>query len=144
MATRTTTCEACFDLPSNDQAKPVEDGSPVRLCKLTRPEVKERIQKKVDKKMEIDEDVCPKCHHDVGDHVFTNDDGMYSHYPPFSPVSLFRCVCSFPSFHPAGLCSLTQPPWAFVPLLPAAPTAMTWPPQPIGVQSQAQGRFVVL
>ena len=92
-----TTCSSCRHFDADDKGRPVNgEGHVVGLCQLTRPKVEERIEKKEAKGIAVDEDLCPKCHHDVGDHVATNDDGMYSHYPPFSPVSLFRCVCSFP------------------------------------------------
>eukprot|EP00163_Fabomonas_tropica_P024949 TRINITY_DN42_c0_g1_i24.p1 TRINITY_DN42_c0_g1~~TRINITY_DN42_c0_g1_i24.p1 ORF type:complete len:170 (+),score=12.81 TRINITY_DN42_c0_g1_i24:1419-1928(+) len=164
MATRKTTCEGCFDLPSNDQGKPVNDGTPVQLCKLTRPEVKERIQE--DKLP--DKRTCPDCHHLVSVHVATNDDGMFpSHFPSCSVSCLFRCVCHlwirvcrFPSsIHPRPPCLLSFPFLFCSPLLlsrdltrcshptlvcsraPAlsTTTAMTWPPQPITAPNQVQG-----
>ena len=77
-----TTCGKCRRLKQGPDGLPVGGD----LCQLTRPDVEKRNEKKEAKGIEVDEDLCPKCQHDVGDHVFTNDDGMYSHYPPFSPV----------------------------------------------------------
>eukprot|EP00163_Fabomonas_tropica_P024947 TRINITY_DN42_c0_g1_i2.p1 TRINITY_DN42_c0_g1~~TRINITY_DN42_c0_g1_i2.p1 ORF type:complete len:145 (+),score=18.86 TRINITY_DN42_c0_g1_i2:1169-1603(+) len=86
-----TTCGGCRLLKANSDGNPItKSGEEVGLCQLTRPEVKERIQKKLEKGGQVDEDTCPKCQHDVGDHVAKDDD------------------------------------------------AMTWPPQPVGVQNQAQ------
>eukprot|EP00163_Fabomonas_tropica_P024940 TRINITY_DN42_c0_g1_i1.p1 TRINITY_DN42_c0_g1~~TRINITY_DN42_c0_g1_i1.p1 ORF type:complete len:230 (+),score=19.18 TRINITY_DN42_c0_g1_i1:1232-1921(+) len=127
MATRKTTCEGCFDLPSNDQGKPVNDGTPVQLCKLTRPEVKERIQE--DKLP--DKRTCPKCQHDVGDHVAKDDDGMRIALLSLSPFSLTPLYLALSPSHTMRVSHHLS-------AHPASP-AMTWPPQPVGVQNQAQG-----
>eukprot|EP00163_Fabomonas_tropica_P024943 TRINITY_DN42_c0_g1_i14.p1 TRINITY_DN42_c0_g1~~TRINITY_DN42_c0_g1_i14.p1 ORF type:complete len:131 (+),score=9.59 TRINITY_DN42_c0_g1_i14:243-635(+) len=100
-----TTCSSCRHLDPDDKGRPVDsDSHVVGLCHLTRPEVKERIQE--DKLP--DKRTCPKCQHDVGDHVAKDDDGMFpSHFPSCSVSCLFRCVCHlwirvcrFPSVHP--------------------------------------------
>eukprot|EP00163_Fabomonas_tropica_P024955 TRINITY_DN42_c0_g1_i5.p2 TRINITY_DN42_c0_g1~~TRINITY_DN42_c0_g1_i5.p2 ORF type:complete len:190 (+),score=14.48 TRINITY_DN42_c0_g1_i5:1333-1902(+) len=160
-----TTCGGCRLLKANSDGNPItKSGEEVGLCQLTRPEVKERIQE--DKLP--DKRTCPKCQHDVGDHVAKDDDGMFpSHFPSCSVSCLFRCVCHlwirvcrFPSsIHPRPPCLLSFPFLFCSPLLlsrdltrcshptlvcsraPAlsTTTAMTWPPQPITAPNQVQG-----
>eukprot|EP00163_Fabomonas_tropica_P024945 TRINITY_DN42_c0_g1_i16.p1 TRINITY_DN42_c0_g1~~TRINITY_DN42_c0_g1_i16.p1 ORF type:complete len:189 (+),score=18.02 TRINITY_DN42_c0_g1_i16:243-809(+) len=126
-----TTCSSCRHLDPDDKGRPVDsDSHVVGLCHLTRPEVKERIQKKLEKGGQVDEDTCPKCQHDVGDHVAKDDDGMRIALLSLSPFSLTPLYLALSPSHTMRVSHHLS-------AHPASP-AMTWPPQPVG-QNPAQG-----